>query len=93
MEDTVKDHTPNDIIPEVKFSTKGDDIYAFVCIYDEKSVIIQSLRLDENTKIKEVTPLGVDTKVKWKQAKKGLKIKMLDYPIEEVPVLGFKIAF
>jgi alpha-L-fucosidase len=93
MEDAVKDHTPKDIIPEVRFVTKGDDLYAFVCSFYEKSVTIKSLGLNENNRIEAVNLLGVDNKVKWKQTKEGLKIRMQDYPIEEIPVLGFQIEY
>ena len=92
MENAIKDHTPKEIIPEVRFTIKEDNLYAFICSYDKMNVTIKSLGLANHKKISELTPLGVDIKVKWKQTEEGLKIEMPEYPIAKVPVIGFKIT-
>ena len=93
MEDAVKDNTSKDFTPVVMFTTKGDDLYAFVCIYDEKSVNIESLGLEKGKTIKTVTSLEVSAKTDWKQTDKGLEIAMSDYPVSEIPVIAFKITY
>lgn len=45
MEDAIKDHTPKEIISEVRFTIKGDDLYAFICSYDKMNVTIKALGL------------------------------------------------
>ena len=93
MEDAVKDNTSKNLIPVVIFTSKGDDLYAFICSYDEKNVNIESLGLEKGNTIKTVTPLGVSAKTDWKQTDKGLKIAMPDYPVSEIPVIAFKITY
>lgn len=93
LEDTIKDHTPKDIIPEVKFTTKDGALYAFVCSYNKKKVLIKSLATHNHKKIKGVTLLGSSNNLRWKQNKDGLKIKMPKYLMEEIPVMGFRIEF
>ena len=93
MEDAVKDNTSKDFTPVVMFTTKGDDLYAVVCIYDEKSVNIESLGLEKGKTIKTVTSLEVSAKTDWKQTDKGLEIAMSDYPVSEIPVIAFKITY
>ena len=75
------------------FTTKDDNLYAFVCSYDEKVVNIESLGIDKGKVIKTVTPLGVSCETKWKQTSQGLEITMPDYPIADIPVLTFKITY
>lgn len=93
MEDAVKDGTSKDLSPMVMFTSKGDDLYAFVCSYNEESVNIQSLGLDKGKMIKTVTPLGVSSNPEWKQTDKGLEIAMPNYPVAEIPVVAFKITY
>ena len=93
MEDTEKDRTPDDLTPMVMFTTKDDNLYAFVCSYAEKNVNIESLGLDKGKAIKTVTPLGVNCETKWKQTKGGLEIVMPDFPVAEIPVVAFKITY
>jgi len=91
--DAVNDATSKKITPEVRFTSKGNDLYAFVCSHHEKDVLIRSLALSQSEKIKTITVLGTTTKIEWKQTEEGLKMSMPDYPISEIPVLGLKITY
>ncbi|MDO7171663.1 alpha-L-fucosidase [Mariniflexile sp. AS56] len=89
--DTAKDATSKEIIPEVQFTLKNNSIYAYVCSFHEKQVLIKSFALKSNLKIKDVTAVGTNKTVVWSQTKEGLKIEMPAYAENEIPISGFKI--
>ena len=91
MKDAVNDATSKVIVPEVRFTQKGDTIYAFVCSYLGKQVVIKSFPKNKKIKIKAIELLGSSTKIKWTQNKKGLKITMPKYSENDIPISGFKI--
>jgi alpha-L-fucosidase len=61
---------------DIRFTTKGNDLYAIVLNWDEQGTIIRSL--DKNAiadaKIQNVTLLGSDEKIVWTQTDEGLKL-------------------
>jgi alpha-L-fucosidase len=70
-----KDLTPED----VRFTTKGDTLYAFVMGWPDYDVLIKSLALDTALrvgKIQNVELLGFGGKLDWKQDQNGLRILM-----------------
>ena len=70
-----KDFTAN----EVRFTTKGKTIYAFVMGWPEKQTVIKPLATNssvEKVKVKNVELLGFKGKVKWAQDEKGLTVQM-----------------
>lgn len=89
LKDAVHDATPKDIIPEVQFTYKNNHIYAYVCSYHNPQVSIKSLTI--KNKVKNITQLGTDKKVAWKQDKESLKIEMPVYSKNEIPITGFRI--
>lgn len=91
MKDNLYDGTSKDIFPEVRFTSKGDIIYAYVSSFLEKQVVIKSFSKNNSAIVKEVHLLGSDEKVKWNQNKKGLKIMMPIYINNDIPISGFKI--
>ncbi|MDR0844840.1 MAG: alpha-L-fucosidase [Tannerella sp.] len=79
---------------DIRFTTKGNDLYAIVLNWDNAGVLIKSL--DTNTigdaKILNIQLLGSDEKIEWQQTDQGLKLsfpktKPCDY------AYTFKISF
>ena len=72
-EDKRKDLTADD----VRFTTKGDTLYAFVMGWPDYQAVIKPLALDTALrvgKIQNVELLGFDGKLDWKQDQNGLSI-------------------
>ena len=64
---------------EVRFTTKGNTLYAFVMGWPEKQAVIRTLATTSSvaqTKVKNVELLGFKGKVKWTQDEKGLTVQM-----------------
>jgi alpha-L-fucosidase len=64
---------------EVRFTTKGKTIYAFVMGWPEKQAVVKPLGVNssvEKVKIGNVELLGFQGKVKWTQDDKGLTVQM-----------------
>lgn len=91
MKDAENDATSKLIFPEVIFTTKDGFLYAYVCSATESNVLIKSLALEKQLKVKKIRMLGTEQKVKWSQTNEGLKIEMPLYAENEIPVTGFKI--
>lgn len=91
MKDNLYDGTSKVIFPEVRFTKKNDNIYAFVCSFLGKEVIIKSFSKNENIKVKNVELVGSSEKVKWTQNREGLKIEMPTYNEKEIPITSFRI--
>jgi alpha-L-fucosidase len=71
-----KDFTAN----EVRFTTKGKTIYAFVMGWPEKQTVINKPLATngnvEKVKVRNVELLGFRGKVKWTQDEQGLTVQM-----------------
>ncbi|WP_299581729.1 alpha-L-fucosidase [uncultured Sunxiuqinia sp.] len=93
MKDAVNDATSKQIFPEVRFTSKGNNVYAYVCSPVSSEVCIKALVAGKVSEIEDVEMLGTSKKIKWKQSKEGLILEVSDNPIEEVPVIGFRIRF
>jgi alpha-L-fucosidase len=68
-----KELTAND----VRFTTKGDTLYAFAMGWSDYQIVIKPLALDTHLrvgKIQNVELLGFDGKLQWSQDQSGLKI-------------------
>ena len=91
MKDAVNDATSKVINPEVCFTTKNNNIYAYVCSFLGKEVFIKSFSKNKNTKVKDVQLVGSSEKIKWTQTRKGLKIEMPIYNEKEIPITSFRI--
>jgi alpha-L-fucosidase len=74
---------------EVRFTTKGDTLYAFVMGWPGKQTVIKPLATTSSVspqKVKNVELLGYKDKVNWTQDEKGLTVllpeqKPCDYAI------------
>lgn len=82
---------------DIRFTTKGDTLFAFCLGSPTSDIKINSLGKDSKIsekKIVSVTMLGSNTKLNWKQEETALVIRNnFKMPVEEVPVVGFKIEF
>ena len=80
---------------DIRFTAKGNDLYAFCLGQPTSDIKINSLGKDSkklDKKIVSVTLLGSNTKIHWKQKGDALVIKKdFKMPVEAVPVVGFKI--
>jgi alpha-L-fucosidase len=86
-EDKQKDLTAED----VRFTAKGNTLYAFVMGAPEKAVCICALGLGSPQapdKIGKVEILGAKSEVKWKQEDDALKVEL---PPEKISDIGFTL--
>jgi alpha-L-fucosidase len=80
---------------DIRFTTKGDVLYAFVMDWPVNRVVtVKSLAADNKNAgmVKSVSLLGHDGKIKWRQYSEGLEIQLP----EEKPcdyAFAFKISF
>ncbi|MBV9613166.1 MAG: alpha-L-fucosidase [Acidobacteriaceae bacterium] len=64
---------------DVRFTTKGNNVYAFVMGWTEQDIVIRSLAQDAYLragKISNVELLGFEAKLEWWQDAQGLRIKL-----------------
>lgn len=71
------DHKESEMTPEdIRFTSKGKDIYAIIMAWPEKAFRVASL--GENTKIAAVSLLGSDENLAWHVTGDGLEVKVPD---------------
>jgi alpha-L-fucosidase len=64
---------------EIRFTTKGNTLYAFVMGWPEKQAVVKALSSKSNIapfKVTNVQLLGFKGKVKWTQDENGLTVEM-----------------
>jgi alpha-L-fucosidase len=86
-EDKRSDFTAEDM----RFTTKGSTLYAFVQGWPGKEAVVKSLGLDsthEPGKIQHVSLLGYKGEVKWSQESGALRVRM---PAEKISVIGITL--
>jgi len=93
MKDAENDATSKIIVPEVRFTSKGNTLYAYVCSFREKQVLLKTVSSTTNPSIKNISLIGSKKAVKWKQTPEGLILKMPTFAISEIPIAGFRIHF
>ena len=79
---------------EIRFTTKGSTLFAFVMGWPEKQTTIKPLATNSSVahvKVKNVELLGFKGKVKWTQDEKGLTILMPEQKPSD-HAIAFKIA-
>lgn len=79
---------------DIRFTTKGNDLYAITLNWDDAGTCIKSLNKETiaDAKINSITLLGSDEKINWEQTADGLKISFpAKRPCEYAYV--FKISF
>ncbi|HVY74900.1 MAG TPA: alpha-L-fucosidase [Puia sp.] len=82
---------------DIRFTQKGDTVYAFCLGIPSGDISIHSLGLKANLAgrpVLSVKLLGSDQPLRWKQQADALLIrKPASLPVPEVPVIGFRILF
>jgi alpha-L-fucosidase len=79
---------------EIRFTTKGSTLFAFVMGWPEKQTTIKPLATNSSVaqvKVKNVELLGFKGKVKWTQDEKGLTIQLPEQKPSD-HAIAFKIA-
>jgi alpha-L-fucosidase len=74
---------------DVRFTTKGNTLYAFVMGWPEKEAVVQALGLASPQapgKIQKVELLGYKGDLKWKQDEASLKVEMPAEKISDVAI-------
>jgi alpha-L-fucosidase len=81
---------------DVRFTTKGSTLFAFVMGWPEKAAVVNALGLASPQapgKIQKVELLGYKGELKWKQDEAGLKVEMPAEKISDVAItLKVKLA-
>jgi len=93
MKDAVNDATSKLLIPEVRFTVKGDDLFVYVCSLKGDHVLIKSLSTDQLGVIKKVSLMDSSIRVNWKQTSSGLVLSLPSDPGRAINIIGFKIHF
>ena len=82
---------------DIRFTTKGNTVYAFCLEKPTKNIRMISFGTNSTIggkEIKSVKMLGSDIKLHWKQKGDALVINMpAKLPVEQVPVITFRIEF
>jgi len=93
MKDAINDATSKLIIPEVRFTAKGGDLFAYICSWNGKEVLIKSLASVQSGEIRKVELLDSDKKAIWKQTSEGLVVSMPSSSDQSINIQGFRIKF
>jgi len=68
---------------DIRFTTKGNKLYAFIMAWPGKNITIKSLPTGKKLwygEIKEIKMLGYDAPLKWSQDANGLTVQLPDKP-------------
>jgi alpha-L-fucosidase len=74
---------------DIRFTTKGSTLYAFVMGWPEKEAVVRALGLASAQapgKIQKAELLGYKGELKWKQDETSLKVEMPAEKISEVAI-------
>jgi alpha-L-fucosidase len=82
---------------DIRFTTQGDTLYAFCLGTPTKDITINSLGHGSKVAGKEISSvelLGGQSNIHWHQRRDALLIRKPEkLPVEQVPVIGFRIKF
>ncbi len=87
--DAVYDGTPQDIIPDFRYTCRGQNVYVFVRHVSDLSYTLQAFQQKEE--VAEVTCLGERNSVKWKMTQDGLHIEMQESS-KRFPIYVLKVT-
>jgi len=88
--DAVFDGTPKDVVQDIRFTTKGDNLYVIARSWRQKEVLVKSLTTN-SFKVKSVQLLGCNGKIKWKQTNQGTILSIPKKALKSIPIYVFKI--
>jgi alpha-L-fucosidase len=84
-----EDRKPDLTAADIRFTTRGYTLFAFVMGWPGKEILIAPLGTESGQKpgkIENVTLLGYDGKLTWKQEANGLRVQMPASPISDIAV-------
>jgi len=90
--DAVFDGTPKDVVQDIRFTTKGNDLYVIARSWRNKDVLVKSLPKQDNP-IRSISLLGSKCKIEWNQTAQETKIEIPKQALGEIPVYVFKVKF
>jgi alpha-L-fucosidase len=88
--DEVFDGTPKNVVQDIRFTTKGQNLYVIARSWRSKTVIVKSLSKDK-CKIGNIHLLGCKAPIVWKQADANLQITLPNNVSKEMPIYVFKV--
>ncbi|MEI6137963.1 MAG: alpha-L-fucosidase [Mariniphaga sp.] len=88
--DAVFDGTPKDVVQDIRFTTRKNDLYVIARSWRQKEVTVKSL-ITNKYQIKSIQLLGYKGTIKWKQTVMETKIELPKQAINEIPVYVFKV--
>lgn len=91
MKDAINDATSKMKNTDIRFTSKGDDIFVFLRDWKQSRINIRAMSLSK-IKIKSIELLGRSKiKVKWVQNQDSLIINIPQKPGYKIPILVFKV--
>ena len=91
MKDVLNDATSQKTPADIRFTTKGNDVFVFARSWQDAEVSVQSLAAGKAS-IKSVQLLGYKGKLGWSQGNDALKITLPTDFKTEIPVYTFKVS-
>jgi alpha-L-fucosidase len=88
--DAVFDGTPKDVVQDIRFTTKGDDLYVIARSWRQKEVVVKSL-ITNKYEVESIELLGYKGRIKWKQTALETKIELPKQAVSEIHVYVFKV--
>ncbi len=86
--DAIYDGTPKEIVPDFRFTTKGNNLYIIARAIKPQKYVVTSVKPTD--KIKKISLLGSNGKVTWKQTAAGLEVTSPEMSPARVPIYVLK---
>lgn len=88
--DAIFDGTPTDVVQDIRFTAKGDDLFVIARSWRSRAVIVKVLNGSKYT-IKSLSLLGYEGALSWKQTNRDLKIEIPRDAMKHIPTYVFKL--
>ncbi len=89
--DEVFDGTPKDVVQDIRFTTKGENLYVIARSWRQKEALIKSLTKDEY-RIQTVSMLGYKGRIDWTQSNLGTTVVIPAKAVRNIPIYVFKFT-
>jgi alpha-L-fucosidase len=94
MKDVLNDATSQKTPADIRFTSKGNNVYVFARSWRETFVTVKSLGIDKgNGKVSEVELLGYNRKINWEQEANALRIEVPNAVDSLIPIYTFRVKF
>ena len=88
--DAVNDATSNKIVPDIRFTSKGDAVYVFARSWHDPQFTVDAFAR-RGLVVQGVTLLGSKALLKWSQDKDKLAIDLPHPPVADIPIYTFRV--